>query len=169
MLLNCGVGGGSWRVPWTARRSNQSILKKIRPNIHWKDWCWSWNSSTLSPDVKNWLIGKNPWCWERLKAGGERDDRGWDGWMASTTQWTWIRASSGSWWWTVKPGDAAVYAVTRVWHDWRTGLNWTVSVAVPLLTGTGFWELIVPLKWAMVEYLHDGNWQALQISLPAYH
>ena len=121
------------------------------------------------PDVKNWLIGKNPWCWERLKAGGERDDRGWDGWMASTTQWTWIRASSGSWWWTVKPGDAAAYAVTRVWHDWRTGLNWTVSVAVPLLTGTGFWELIVPLKWAMVEYLHDGNWQALQISLPAYH
>ena len=52
-----------------------------------------------SPDVKNW-----PWCWERLKAGGEGDDRGWDGWMASLTQWTWVWASSRSWWWIGKPG-----------------------------------------------------------------
>ena len=60
--------------------------------------------------MKNWLIGKDPdagkrpWCWERLKAGREGDDRGWNGWMASLTQWTWVWASSGSWWWTGKPG-----------------------------------------------------------------
>ena len=56
------------------------------------------------PDVKNWLIGKDPGCWERLKAGGEGDDREWDGWMASPTQWTWVWVNSGSWWWTGKPG-----------------------------------------------------------------
>ena len=60
------------------------------------------------PDVKNWLL-KRPWCWERWRAGGEGDDRGWDGilsssWMASPTQWTWVRVNSGSWWWTGRPG-----------------------------------------------------------------
>ena len=65
------------------------------------------------PDVKNWLIWKDPgtvthlkrpWCWERLKAGGERDNRGWDGWITSLTQWTWVGVNSGSWWWTGRPG-----------------------------------------------------------------
>ena len=55
------------------------------------------------PDPKSLLIGKRPWCWERLKAGGEGDDRGWDGWMASLTQWTWAWALCRSWWWTRKP------------------------------------------------------------------
>ena len=74
-----------WRVPWTARRSNQSIL-----NIHWKDWCWSWNSNTLATWCEELTHWKRPWFCERLKAGGEGDDRGWDGWMASLTQWTWV-------------------------------------------------------------------------------
>ena len=56
------------------------------------------------PDAKNWLLGKDPKCWERLKAGGEEDDRGWDGWMALLTQWTWVWANSRSWWWTGRPG-----------------------------------------------------------------
>ena len=63
------------RVPWTARRSNQSILKEINPNIHWKDWCWSWNSNSLAiwwEELTHW---KRPWCWERLKAGGEQGNR----------------------------------------------------------------------------------------------
>ena len=55
------------------------------------------------PDAKNWFIWKRPWCWERLRAGGEGDNRGWDGWMASPTLWTWVWASSWSWWWTGKP------------------------------------------------------------------
>ena len=53
-----------------------------------------------TPDAKSWLIWKRRWCWEKLKAGGERYNRGWDGWMASRTQWTWIWVNSGSWWWT---------------------------------------------------------------------
>ena len=78
------------RVPWTARRSNQSILKEISPKYSLKNWCWSWNSNTLVTWCKELTHLKRPWCWERLKAGGEGDDRGWDGWMASPTQWTWF-------------------------------------------------------------------------------
>ena len=68
---------------------------------------------------------KRPWCWERLKAGGEGDDRGWDGWMASPTQWTWVWVSSGSRWWTGKPGMMQSMGLQRVIHDWATELNWT--------------------------------------------
>ena len=64
------------RVPWTARRSNQSILKESVLNIHWKDWCWSWNSNTLATSCEELTHMKRPWCWERLRAGGEGDDRG---------------------------------------------------------------------------------------------
>ena len=67
---------------------------------------------------------KRPWCWERLKAGGEGDDRGWDGWMASPTWWTWVWASSRSWWWTGKPGVLQSTGLQRVVHDWETELNW---------------------------------------------
>ena len=111
------------RVPSTARRSYQSILKKSILNIHWKDWCWSWNSSTLATWYKELTHLKRPWCWERLKAG-EGEDRGWDGWMASLTQWTRVWASSGSWWWTGKPGVLRSMGSQRVGHDWETELNW---------------------------------------------
>ena len=66
---------------------------------------------------------KRPWCWERLKAGGEGDDRGWDGWVASPTLWTWVWVSSGSWWWTGKPGVLQSVGSQRVGHDWATELN----------------------------------------------
>ena len=78
-----------WRllsVPWTARRSNQSILKEISPGCSLEDWCWSWNSNTLATWCKELIHLKRPWCWERLRAGGEGDNRGWDGWMASSTR-----------------------------------------------------------------------------------
>ena len=71
-------------------------------NIHGKDWCW--NSNTLATWWEELTHWKGLWCWERLKAGEEGGDRGWDGWMASPTRWTWVWASSGSWWWTGKPG-----------------------------------------------------------------
>ena len=77
------------RVPWRARRSNQSILKEISPEYSLEG-CWSWNSNTLTTWCEELTHLKRPWCWERLKAGGEGDDRGWDGWMASPTQWTWV-------------------------------------------------------------------------------
>ena len=99
-------------------------LKSIL-NIHWKDWCWSWNSNTLATWCKELTHWKRPWCWERLKAGGEGDDRGWDGWMASPTQWTWVWVASGSWWWTGKPGVLWSMGSQRVGHNWVTELNWT--------------------------------------------
>ena len=69
------------RIPWTVRRSNQSILKEIILNIHWKDWYWSWSSNMLATWCEEQTHWKRPWCWERLKAGGKGDDRGWEvGW-----------------------------------------------------------------------------------------
>ena len=65
------------------------------------------------------------WCWEGLGAGGEGDDRGWDGWMASPTRWTWVWVNSGSWWWTGRPGVLWFMGSQRVGHDWATQLNWT--------------------------------------------
>ena len=97
------------RVPWTARRSNQSspFERKWVLNIHWKDWCWSWSSNSLATWLEELTHLKRLWCWERLKAGGERDNRGWDGWMVSRTQWTWVWASSRRW---EGPGSLACYS-----------------------------------------------------------
>ena len=81
--------------------------------IHRKDWCWSWSSSTLAMWCEELTHWKNPWCWERLRAGGERDNRGWDGWMASLTWWMWVWASSGSWWWAREAWCAAIHGVTE--------------------------------------------------------
>ena len=90
-----------------------------------KDWCWSWNSNTLATWWEELTHLKRPWCWERLKVGGEGDDRGWDGWMASPTQWTWVWIDSGSWWWTGRPGMLQFMGSQRVGHYWATELNWT--------------------------------------------
>ena len=111
------------RVPWTSRRSNQSILKEINPGCSLEgSWCWSWNSNILATWCEELTHWKRPWCWERMKAGGEEDDRGWDGWMASPTQWTWVQVNSRSWWWTGRPGVLQFMRSQRVGHDW---LNWT--------------------------------------------
>ena len=101
------------RVPWTARRSNQSILKEISPEY--------WNFNTLAIWCKELTHLKRPQCWERMKAEG--DDRGWDGWMASPTGWTWVWASSGSWWWTGKPGVLQSMGSQRRGHNWATELK----------------------------------------------
>ena len=71
---------------------------------------------------------ERPWCWERLRAGGEGDDRGWDGWMASPTRWTWVWVNSGSWWWTGRPGVLRFMGSQKVRHDSMTELNWTEAL-----------------------------------------
>ena len=121
------------RVPWTARRSNKSILKEISLSHHWKDWCWSWNSNTLATWSEEVTHLKKPRCWERLRAGGEGDDRGWDGWMASLTQWTWVQVSSSSWWWTGRPAVLWFMESQRLRHDWVTELNWTEFYNIEML------------------------------------
>ena len=83
------------------------------------------NSNTLVTWCKKLTYLKRPWCWEGLGAGGEGDDRGWDGWMASLTQWTWVWVNSRSWWWTGRPGVLRFMELQRVGHNWATELNWT--------------------------------------------
>ena len=121
------------RVPWTSRRFNLSILKEISPGCSLVDWCWSWNSSTLATWCEELTYLKRSWCWERLRAGGEGDDRGWDGWMASPTQWTCVWVHSGSWWWTGRPGVLLFMGLRRVGHDWATELNWLHSMHLIIL------------------------------------
>ena len=112
--------------PLDCKRSNQSILKESKLNIHWKYWWWSWNSSTLATSRGELIHLKRPWCWEGLGTGGEGADRGWDGWMASPAQWAWVWVNSGSWWWTGRPGMLWFMGSQRVGHDWVTELNWNV-------------------------------------------
>ena len=109
---------------------NPLDCKEIQPvppkgvlSVHWKDWCWSWNSNTLAIWCEELTHMKTPWCWERLQVGGEGDNRGWDGWMASPTRWTWVWVNSRSWWWTGRP--ACSMGSPRVRHNWTTELNWT--------------------------------------------
>ena len=132
-IFNCAVPiyafelwcwGRLLRVPWAARRSNQSILKEISLGFLWKEWCWSWNSSTLATSCEELSHWKRLWCWWGLGAGGEGDDRGWDGWMVSPTWWTWVWVNSRSWWWTGRPGMLRSMGSQRVGHDWATELNW---------------------------------------------
>ena len=97
------------RVPWIARRSNQPILKEISPEYSLDGLMLKLKLQYFGQLMQRSDYWKRPWCWERLKAGDEGDDRGWGwddrvGWMASPTRWTWIWASSGSQWWTGKPG-----------------------------------------------------------------
>ena len=119
-----------WRrlliFPWTARRTSQSILKEILSNIqevlniHWRVWYWSWSCNTLATWCKELTHWKRPWFRERLKAGREGDDKGWDDWMASPTQWTWVWANSGRWWRTGRPGMLQSIESQRVRHNCST-------------------------------------------------
>ena len=140
------------RVPWTARRSNQSILKEISPEYSLEGVAEAEAPVLWPPNVKNRLIGKRPWSWERLKAGREGDDRGWDGYMSSLTGWMWIWASSGSWWGTGKPGVLQSMGLQRVRHYWATELR------VGLLHENSF-----PMNHFRIE---SNNNPSLQMSTP---
>ena len=111
----------------------------------WKDWCWSWNSSTVATSCEELTHWKKLWCWEGLGAGGEGDDRGWDGWMASLTHWTWVWVNSGSWWWTGRPGVLRFMGSQRVGHDWVTELNWLSLTCAELFSS--FWTKLSQ-RWA---------------------
>ena len=104
MLLNCGIGENSRESLGLQGDPTSPFWRRSVLGVLWKDWCWSWNSSTLATSCEELTHWKRPWCWEGLGAGGEGDDRGWDGWMASPTWWTWIWVNSRSWPCTGRPG-----------------------------------------------------------------
>ena len=129
--LNFQGGESRWRLNYitNGQWSNQSCLsekkRKSVLDILWKDWCWSWNSNALATWCEELTFLKRPWCWERLKAGEEGEDRGWDGWMASRTQWTWVWVNSRQ----ELAMDREVWHAESMgsqrigWRDW-TELNW---------------------------------------------
>ena len=129
--LNFQGGESRWRLNYitNGQWSNQSCLSKKKRksvlDILWKDWCWSWNSNALATWCEELTFLKRPWCWERLKAGEEGEDRGWDGWMASRTQWTWVWVNSRQ----ELAMDREVWHAESMgsqrigWRDW-TELNW---------------------------------------------
>ena len=114
------------RVPWIAKRSNQSILKEISPE-------YSLEGLMLKLKLQYFghLMQRADWFEKTLMLGkiegsGNGDDRGWDGWMASLIQWTWFWVDFGSWWWTGRPGVLRFMGLQRLGHDWATELNWTL-------------------------------------------
>ena len=155
MLLNCGVGEDSWES-LTARRSNQSILKEINPEnslegLMLKLQYFGHLMRRADSFEKTMMLG-------RLKAEGEGDYRGWDGWMASPTQWTWVWVNSGSWWWTGRPGMLQSTGLQRVGHNWVTELDWTsLSLSFPSWQReipTSLWRAVVNIKWGDKNKVH---------------
>ena len=129
------------RVPWTARRSNQSILKEISPEYSLEGLMLKlqyfghlmWRANSLE---KTLMLGK-------IEGKREGGGRGWDGWMASSTQWVWVWVNSRSWWWTGRPGMLQFMGLQRVGHDWETELNWTE----PATCGYNIITYLYPLLW----------------------
>ena len=118
------------RVPWTARRSNESMLKEISPGCSLEGLMLKLKLPILwPPDAKGWLIWKDL---DAGKLGGERNDRGWDGWMASPTQWTWVLVDSGSWWLTGRPGVLRFMGSL----SWTGMSDWTEL-------NRGYWALVI--------------------------
>ena len=113
------------RVPWTVRKSNQSILKEINPKYSLEGMLLKLKLNTLAMRCEKLTHWKRPWCWERLKAGGEGNVSGWDGWMASPTRWTWVWVNSGSWWWTGRRGLLQSTGCQSVGHNCVTELSST--------------------------------------------
>ena len=109
--------------------SKQSIPKEISPEYSMEGLMPKLKLHTLATWCEEPTHLKRPWCWERLGAGGEGYDRGWDGWMASLTQWTWVWVNSGSWWCTGRPGVLQSMGSQRVRYDWATKLNWTEKIS----------------------------------------
>ena len=121
MLLNC-VGEDSWESLRLQRDPTSPFWRRSALGLLWREWC-CWNSGTLATSWEELTHWKG--SWEGLGAGGEGDNPGWDGWMASLTQWRWVWVNSGSRWWTGRPGMLRFMGSQRIGHSWVIELNWT--------------------------------------------
>ena len=129
------------RVPWTAKRSNQSILKDISPEYSLEGLMLMLKLPYFGPVMRRTDSLEKTLMLERLKAQGEGDNSWWDSWMASPTRWIWVWSTSGSWWWTGKPGVLQSMGLQRVENNWATKLNWKFAVVV--FKCNSFWEHIL--------------------------
>ena len=147
---NCGVGEDSWESLGLQGNLTSPFWRRWALGFLWREWCWSWNSSTLAISCEELTHWKRLWCWEGLAAGGEWDDRGWDGWMASLTRWMWVWVNSGSWWWTGRPGVLRFMGLQRVGHDWAPELNWTECKQCCVLNFK-FHKFVVSHSWFLIK------------------
>ena len=146
ILLNCVAGEDTWKSLGNQGIQTSHSYRKSTLNIHWKDWCWSWSSNTLVTWFEEPTHWKRRWCWERLKAGGEAGDRGWDGWMALLTQWTWVWADSvsGEEQWSLascSPWDGK-YLDTPEWlnNNKRTDIMGAVCFVFTVVKSSQVWK-----------------------------
>ena len=153
MLFNCGVGEDSWESLGLQGDPTSPSWRRSVMGVHWKHWCWSWNSNIFATWCKELTHLKRPWCWKRLRSGGEGDDRGWDGWMASPTQWTWVWVDSRIWWWKGRPGMLQFMGSQRLRHKWATELNWTDGQLETIEELRTFFPLILK-RWLSVKEAH---------------
>ena len=164
MLLNCGVEK-TLKSPLDCKE-----IKSVNPKGY-QSWIFigrtdvEAETNTLATWCEELTHWKRPWCWERLKAGEEGDDRGWDGWMASPTQWTWVWVNSGSWWWTGRPCVLQFRGLQRVGHDWVTELNWTdacvcVYIYIYISSASQIWKT----HYATIPYRSKGIVYVMHLS-----
>ena len=155
MLLNCGVGEDSWESLGLQGDPTSPFWRRSAMGFLGKNGAKGETLVLWPPHVKSWLIGKDS------NAGRDRgqeenlDDRGWDGWMASLTRWTWVWVNSGSWWWTGRPGLLRLMGLQRVWHDWETKVNWAVVdyfLVVLLFLKEKSWFLL------LLKFISLNNW-----------
>ena len=158
MFSDCDPGKDSWEFLGQQGDQTSQYWKKSILNTQWKDWCWSWSSNNLANWCNEPTHWKRPWCWERLRAGGEGDDRGWDDWMESPMQWMWNWANSRRWWGTEKPSVLQLMGLWRIGHDlapeqqqqykaemveWCQGLCWGAVWWVGEILGTRGKEALI--------------------------
>ena len=157
MILNYGVGENSWESLGLQGDPAVHSWRRSVLGVYWKDWCWGWNTNTLATSCKELTHWKRPWCWEGLGAGGEGDDRGWDGWMVSSTQWAWVWVNSVSLWLTGRPGVLAFMGSQRVGLDWAAELNWTeIKITDFYLVPIGIYSTIIRKLIKEVHFCVEG-------------
>ena len=125
ILLNCGVGEDSWESLGLQGYTTSPFWRRSSWDFFGRNDAKAETPVLWPPHAKSWVIGKDSDAGRDLGVGGEGEDRGWDGWMASPTRWMWVWVNSRSWWWTERPGVLRLKGSQRVRHNWATELNWT--------------------------------------------